>query len=281
MKRNAAQKNWLIDAVLLLGFTLLCHLDLTGVAVHQVLGAAVGLLGAYHFVVHRSWVDSVTRRFLGRVSGRARLLYVVDLALMCGFGLIMATGLAISTWLRLPLAAYAVWRDAHVYATVGTAAALALKLVLHRRWIANVGRSFLWGQDGGIEAAREEVSISSPRRRLLTLGGVAALAALFGIPKLVGSRESAAAEAVPTAAAPASLAADAPVANRRGRARGGATTPVGENASRYEVPSGATDGADTGSSCTVQCSHRCSYPGDCRRYVDADGNGRCDLGECV
>jgi len=34
------------------------------------------------------------------------------------------------------------------------------------------------------------------------------------------------------------------------------------------------------SSCAVRCPRRCSYPGHCRRYVDANDNGRCDLGEC-
>ena len=32
--------------------------------------------------------------------------------------------------------------------------------------------------------------------------------------------------------------------------------------------------------CSVQCSRQCVWPEGCRRYVDANGNGRCDLGEC-
>ena len=33
--------------------------------------------------------------------------------------------------------------------------------------------------------------------------------------------------------------------------------------------------------CQVLCNRRCSFPGHCRRYTDANGNNRCDLGECA
>ncbi|QRN84136.1 hypothetical protein JR338_05190 [Chloroflexota bacterium] len=39
--------------------------------------------------------------------------------------------------------------------------------------------------------------------------------------------------------------------------------------------------AVTESNCTVQCARGCSYPSHCRRYTDANGNGLCDLGECL
>lgn len=33
--------------------------------------------------------------------------------------------------------------------------------------------------------------------------------------------------------------------------------------------------------CSVRCNRKCSYPGRCRLYADANGNGLCDLGECL
>ena len=33
-------------------------------------------------------------------------------------------------------------------------------------------------------------------------------------------------------------------------------------------------------SCTVVCDKGCVYPGQCRRYIDENGNGFCDLTEC-
>lgn len=32
--------------------------------------------------------------------------------------------------------------------------------------------------------------------------------------------------------------------------------------------------------CSVRCPRNCSFPGRCRKYVDSNGNGKCDLGEC-
>jgi hypothetical protein len=44
-----------------------------------------------------------------------------------------------------------------------------------------------------------------------------------------------------------------------------------------------TTAVDTSTSdvCTVRCRNGCSFPGRCRRYTDANGNGKCDLGECA
>jgi len=39
--------------------------------------------------------------------------------------------------------------------------------------------------------------------------------------------------------------------------------------------------SSTSSTCTVRCRNGCSYPGACKRYVDGNGNGRCDYGECM
>jgi len=40
-------------------------------------------------------------------------------------------------------------------------------------------------------------------------------------------------------------------------------------------------GTSSSSSCVQRCPGACSYPGRCKRYTDTNGNGRCDLGECI
>ena len=56
MKQDKQKRNWIIDAVLFGGFLVALWLDLTGVAVHQWLGIAVGALAGYHLVAH--WTGS-------------------------------------------------------------------------------------------------------------------------------------------------------------------------------------------------------------------------------
>jgi hypothetical protein len=34
-------------------------------------------------------------------------------------------------------------------------------------------------------------------------------------------------------------------------------------------------------SCSVVCDQGCTYPGECRRYIDENGNDICDLTECT
>ena len=92
MERNRQRKNWIIDAVLFVGFVVAMVLDLTGLAVHEVLGAAMVVLAGYHLIAHWKWVQSVTCRLIGSAGRQARLCYVTDAGLLVGFGAIGGTG---------------------------------------------------------------------------------------------------------------------------------------------------------------------------------------------
>jgi hypothetical protein len=256
MKQDKQKHNWLIDAALFGGFLGALWLDLTGVAVHQWLGLAVGALATYHLAKHWSWVKAVTARFFGRMSKQSRTFYAVDAALAVGFAAITVTGVVISTWLDLSLASYAAWHSVHVAASVATLALLVVKIGLHWRWIIDVARRRIFPAPAPAEqtgAARPApVAVQMGRRDFVRLmAGVGAVALLAGANVLVDS------EGTQANAASASEAA------------GGATGQT--NASS----------ASTSSSCAVRCGRRCSYPGHCQRYTDWNNNGRCDLGECL
>ena len=256
MMQNKQKTNWLIAAVLFGGFLLAQWLDLTGLAVHQWLGLAVGALASYHLIAHWRWVKAVTERFFGRTSRQACTFYAVNAGLAVGFAAILVTGLVISTWLDLTLASYAAWRTIHVVASVTTLALVVAKIGLHWRWIIDMARRRIFptpvptGQAG---AARPmPVAAQVGRRDFVRLmAGVGAMAVLAGANAL-GSALGDKAEASSAAQTPVSMQAQA-VASTTG----------------------------TSSTCTVRCNKGCSYPGRCRRYVDTNNNGRCDLGECL
>jgi len=80
--------------------------------------------------------------------------------------------------------------------------------------------------------------------------------------------------------------------NRRRGGRGenintpAAETPAAEEPSDAPAPEAVpetvpTEVQPTPETCIVQCPRSCTYPGQCRKYVDANGNGLCDLGECL
>jgi hypothetical protein len=256
MTQNKAKTNWLIDAVLFGGFLLAQWLDLTGLPAHQWLGLAVAALAGYHLMAHWNWVKAVTARFLGRTSRQARTFYAVDAGLVAGFAAILLTGLIISTWLDLALSNYAAWRNIHVAASVATLTLVVAKIGLHWRWIIDVARRRILpapaptGESGTAQPV--PVAAQVGRRDFVRLmAGVGVMALLAGANALTGS------------------AGDQVEAS------------VVEQTASNTLAQAATSTTRMSSACSVRCNKGCSYPGRCRRYVDTNNNGRCDLGECL
>ncbi|MFN8597541.1 MAG: cytochrome b/b6 domain-containing protein [Anaerolineae bacterium] len=250
MKTNKQKHNWLIDAALFIGLLLSFWLELTGVAVHQWLGIAIGLGAGYHLLTHWTWVKSVTDRFFKQTSGQARLYYVIDAAVLIGLATIVVTGLVISTWLNLTLTNFAAWKSLHVIASMSTLLAVVVKIGLHWRWIISTARRHILPKaepTAQLRAAPVTAGNNLGRREFLRLmGGVSTMAIIATIGAADALKASASAAATTSSTPPA-------------------TTTTSQNAA----------------SCAVLCNRRCSYPGQCRRYVDSNGNGRCDNGECA
>jgi hypothetical protein len=255
MKTNKQRHQWLIDAALFSGFLLSFWLELTGVEVHQWLGVAIGAVASYHLFTHWNWVKAVTDRFFKQTSLQARLYYVVDAAVLIGLATISVTGLVISTWFDLALTNYTTWKSLHVIASLGTLAAVVIKLGLHWRWIITTARRYIFPRPP--QPAPVPATNGLGRREFLRLmGGVTVFAAIAA-----GSAVEALRQTTTT------------------------TAPTGTSATQSKTTNQSTATTSTqsqsASSCTVQCNRRCSYPGHCRRYTDSNNNGRCDLGECA
>ncbi len=296
MKGDKQKKNWLVDAALFVGFLIATLLDLTGLAVHQWLGIAIVALAGYHLLAHQQWVVSVTQRFFGRTSGKARRFYLVDAGLLIGFMAIGITGLVISSWLDLTLAAYETWRVVHVMATVITLGLIVLKIGMHWQWIANVAARHIFPAPrpagAGLAAQPVVAQAKIGRREFVRLMG------FVGVTALLAGVHALKDDATGQATASVALAQTSGAADERTVAQ--AATPITPTAvpgptivstatpavvaqtSGVSAKANSASAATTGaaSSCVVRCSKRCSYPGRCRRYVDTNGNKRCDLGEC-
>lgn len=256
MKTNKQKTNWLIDAGLFLAFLASFWLDLTGLSLHQWLGAAIGVTSGVHLLLHWNWVKSVTQRLFGHTSDQAWVYYWVDAALFFGLSLIVLTGLVISSWFSLALSNYALWKNLHVFVSIYTLVVLVLKIGLHWRWIvSSLQRYFLDPQvpqqvNSPVQPARPQTAISTGRRQFLSLMGIVSAAALLSIAGVVVQNDSA-------DASEASVGQEVTTAQR--------SSIVGSSSGQ----------------CTVRCNRGCSFPGHCRRYVDSNGNNRCDLGECA
>ncbi len=293
---NKQKWNWILDAALMIGFLAAFFLDLTGLPLHQWLGIALGLTAVIHLVVHQKWVESVTHKFFGCCPMRTRLYYLLDAAIWVGFIMIILTGVVISTWLNLPLFNYETWKNIHVFSSIATLLAVVLKLALHWRWIVKTMGSFTsrpavnrlpLPQTAGAAlrtAQTQPVAVSKnvDRRQFLVLMGSLGLVSGAAIANVLIKKHSEEAAALIQATAtpqPTATAASQPTA-----AAAPTDSPVQVEATAaptVPVVQEAPVNAASEQSCTVRCSRGCSYPGNCRRYVDENGNGLCDLGECL
>lgn len=251
----------IIGSSLLLGFIIAFFPNLTGLDGHQILGTALGSLAAYHGWAHRAWIGSVARRLATGPFGRGKLIWLLDAALAVSFAAIVGTGLLISTWLALPVATLSLWTNLHVLGSVATLGLVLVKVATHWRWFIRALRPKVTVVAAKPVSARAAIPVRTgpTRREFLGLMGALGVAAVAAGASALGGRYS-----FGTAVA-----------------QSGSTTTDSTAAGTANAVSTAEATATTSSTCTVLCNRGCSFPGQCRRYVDANANGRCDRGECL
>jgi hypothetical protein len=197
--------------------------------------------------------------------------YVIDTTVLIGLATIIVTGLIISTWFNLALTNYALWKSLHVIGSIGTLAAVVIKLGLHWRWIVATARRYIFPQPA--QPAPVPVANGLGRREFLRLmGGVSMVAAI------------AAGSAVEALKQTTTSDATADTSSAQSKPTTQTTAPTTSSTSNKTVnPSTANSASAPSTSSCERCpkNRHCSYPGQCRRYTDSNNNGRCDLGECA
>jgi hypothetical protein len=149
-RRDKTKINLFIDIALTFAFIVSLRPFLTGLAVHEWSGLAIGGALAVHVILHWKWVVGVTRKLLGKLPAKTRLYYVLDAGLFVGFATIIGSGVAMSQSV-LPLlglegSSSVAQVMIHKLASYLTLATLVTKLALHQRWIANAVRRHLLGR---------------------------------------------------------------------------------------------------------------------------------------
>lgn len=286
MKTNKQRINLILDIFLFAGFILCFFLDLTGMILHQWLGVALEGFALIHLLIHNQWVDNVLRRF-SDLQSRPQILFLFDAAVALGFVGILVTGLVISTWLNLPLDGYTTWLNVHIAFSIETLFFLVVKIGFHWRWISNTIRNLVNKRSNpGLSVPQmavtrptalpvpQSVGKQMSRRDFLAVMGVTGVASVLAISSLL--RETA-------------TVADARSVNSQNTASQNAalstTTETLSSSTQVATTSTATQAASTqpatANACTIRCNRRCSFPGNCHRYVDSNSNGLCDNGECL
>jgi len=249
------------------GFIVAFFLSFTGVELHQWIGVFGGLLAAYHLLIHWDWVNTVTKRLPARTGTAIWLKFITDGVILAGFILIIFSGLVISTWLNLPVSDHTGWLGIHIITSITTLLALLVKLVLHWRWISRTTKIMTLANPPATIAPLklEPVPVqkrSMDRRDFLNVMGLVGGASLLALLSATRSLASLQEEGNNVASLSGSGESSSTVSNSSEYA----------NSSSYD---------SSGGSCNIQCGRRCSFPGHCRRYTDADNDNYCDLGQCT
>ena len=138
---------FVVDVALFAAFVAVLDVPLTGIAVHEWLGIAMGVGVVVHLVQHTSWIVTTTRRLFGTCSFRNRLNYLMMLALHASFLAVIVSGLVISEaalpFLGITIDPAAFWLWLHL-ASVGWVLWLtALHLALHSSWVVSTLQRFV------------------------------------------------------------------------------------------------------------------------------------------
>ena len=311
MKMQTNKVNWWIDLILFIGFILAFLLDVTGLSLHQWGGLFICILAAYHLLRHWKWVVNILKRIDLRNTGSQRVRFFINVLLLFGFETILLTGLLISSWFELPMNNYLLLRNIHVLSSIVTLVILVIKIALHAQWInSTIHKIFRRSPENStsLEAGNPAIlSYSKERREVLRLlgtvgiasftailiGGNTTLRSLLEEDQAVNAQTTSIATSTPessptptTTQTSSAELADPQVHNqRRNRGQSESTsTPVSTATQGYSPQPTATPTPTSTpgtATCIIRCPKGCSYPGSCRRYIDENGNGLCDLGECI
>ena len=295
----------------LLGTFLLTYfMDLTGLELHQYLGAAAALIVFIHLATHWDWFRSVSLRLFSKISPRPKIYYLLDLSLLMGIAVITVTGILISTWLEIITGSYALILFIHIVSSIAVLVLLVVKLGMHWKYFVKQVKSLR------ISSEKKEMPLPgkpqkdlSRREALLTIGSISLVGSLGLIraisadifkpsPALPNPQISTASaqpqanlvqperQELPEQPAPETPAIDS---QKRQRRHGEQNQPEPseplQEVEPVPLPQNPTPASPSAENppvnCVVRCPQGCAFPGKCRRYIDENNNQLCDLGECL
>jgi len=146
---SSTKRNLAVDMLIVSGFLFATQPHLTGMAIHEWLGLGLAVGFLTHVLLHWRWVYESTRRLFGKLARQSRVNYLLNLALLAAFTLIIFSGLMISEEI-LPLIGLQgvhgiVWKCLHTTVADAVVWLVALHIALHWKWIVTAAKKYLFG----------------------------------------------------------------------------------------------------------------------------------------
>jgi len=141
-------KNFWLDIVIFTAFVIVWNMRLIGLALHEWLGIALGVLLIYHVLVHWNWIVAMGRRLASRLPALERIKTLVDILFFVNMVILIASGLWISEVAMRQIGISAepgfFWRQLHTLSADWALWLLGLHVALNWRWVTNAARRYLW-----------------------------------------------------------------------------------------------------------------------------------------
>lgn len=131
---------FIIDLTMLITFTLFFNKMVLGMALHEIIGIAIGGVVLVHCGLNFKWIKAITVKLFNKgVKLRTRIIYILDVILLIDVLAIIISGISISkvlfSWLRLD------WlpnlKGIHVFASYLILMIIGIHLGLHWKWVMN------------------------------------------------------------------------------------------------------------------------------------------------
>ena len=138
-KVSPSKTNYLLDFAILLIFLLAMDPRATGIVIHEWLSLAFTIIIIIHLLLHWAWIVAISKRFLKKLAGQARLNFVLNIFLFIFITILIFTGIMFS---KIILPFFGVhlentlnWRFLHDFSADITLLILGLHVALHWKWI--------------------------------------------------------------------------------------------------------------------------------------------------
>ncbi len=134
----------LLDITLALVFAIEMEERFTGLQLHELIGIGLGVGLLVHLLIHWRWMLTITRTFIHKLIHESRLNYLLGLALLIDFAVIIVTGLGISRTLGLNFSVGRDWEQIHRAAADFSLLLVASHVALHWKWITTHAKRYIF-----------------------------------------------------------------------------------------------------------------------------------------
>ena len=111
-----------------------------GIAFHEIAGLVICLFYILHMALNWQFIKKTTCGLFGRISGRSRINYILDVLILVGFILIITSGMGIAktmdfSWLGFTKENFIIWRFMHTSISMIVLMLVGIHIGLHWNWI--------------------------------------------------------------------------------------------------------------------------------------------------